>query len=341
MSEIRNYFDLHTGILEVVVDQDVSYLREATDLGSMLTAINASELSKRPIIEMRLRALPDTCDLPSIGGERRKTHTGITVASDSRRPDGPWVIIDDKVGLRLLDSGKCEILADTRSEETPSALTNALIFALSHTVTGLDGSLLHGACLLTPSRDGIVILQAPSGTGKTTTAMALALAGFAIAGDDTTCLIRETEDNGSITAWGVPRAAKVHRKTVAMLPELAELVCDTKWNGEGEQAVERYALIEAGLGAVAERPLPIKAVILLTKPESDADIEPSLKTRFDALKKLLEDNLSAGAEGFFPTHDDLFTTLSELVAKVPTLRVPVNGPPKDVASRIASTVAAL
>ncbi|MEO1703602.1 MAG: hypothetical protein AAFR71_16270 [Pseudomonadota bacterium] len=341
MSEIRKYFELHTGVLKFTVDEDVSYLSEAADLGWYLTPLDTSQPPGRPLVKLRLRALPDTCDLLKIGSERRKTHTGITVGSDSRRPDGPWVIIEDKVGLRLLDQGHCEIWADTLSEETPSAVKNAIIFALSHTMTGLGGNLLHAACLMTPDRESVIVVQAPSGTGKTTTSMALALNGFAVTGDDTTSLIRETSENGSITAWGVPRAAKVHRKTVAMLPGLAALVCDTKWNHEDEQAIERNALIEAGLGAITERALPIKAVISLAKPENDADIEPSLTMPIDALTKLLEDNLSAGAEGFFPTHDDLFTTLSELVAKVPTLRVPVNGSPKDVATRIASCVAAL
>ncbi|MEM1376440.1 MAG: hypothetical protein AAGG69_03530 [Pseudomonadota bacterium] len=341
MSESKLYFDLYTGILELTVEDAVSHLSEAAHLGWFLVQLDAANLPDRPLVKLRITPVVGELDLKKVGGQRRDTQTGVSVASDNERPDGPWIIVEDKAGLRLLENGHCEMFAETTSAEAAYAVKNAMIFAVSHAITGLGGNLLHAACLLTPDRDSIVILQAPSGTGKTTTSMALALSGFAITGDDTTGLLRADGETSPVMGWGVPRAAKVHRKTVAMLPDLAPLVTEGKWNDEDEKAIERASLIEAGLGAVTAKPLPIKAVIALAKPESDTDFQPTISAPFDALTKLLNDNLSAGAEGFFPSHDDLFTTLSELVARVPTFRVPVNGSPKEVAQRIASTVASL
>lgn len=242
------------------------------------------------------------------------------------------LVMDEAVSLRLLAGGEAVATVACGAERLRPALADAMIFALDHALSSHGQCLAHAACVATPDGRGMVMLHAASGTGKTTTAMALALAGFRLSGDDTTALIAPAGD-GPVMAWGLPRGAKLHRRSVEMLPALGDLVTDCAWDTHGEQMVARPVFRDAGL-ATADGPLPLVGVVSLT-PGGDGPASGVLHAPLEALEALMRENISAHPDGFFPGHEARFHIFSELVSRTRCLRVSVHGHPTEVAALIA------
>ncbi|TGV96509.1 serine kinase, partial [Mesorhizobium sp. M2D.F.Ca.ET.145.01.1.1] len=93
--------------------------------------------------------------------------------------------------------------------------------------------MLHTAGLTLPGRDAVVLIHAPSGTGKTTTSLALATQGFGLCSDDAMIL---DVAGATPVAWGLPRHVKIHEKTARMIPQVAPCL-GPSWDRNGEQAV--------------------------------------------------------------------------------------------------------
>jgi hypothetical protein len=95
-------------------------------------------------------------------------------------------------------------------------------------VSGSVGIIeLHASCV---ARDGLgIILAGPSRSGKSTLAMALHQAGFALLSDDRTfCSVR----NGQLSAWGLPRPLKLRREAAAWFDEFRDREPMDFQNGE-------------------------------------------------------------------------------------------------------------
>src|SRR5690606_27351699 len=114
------------------------------------------------------------------------------------------------------------------------------LYAMLH-VTGQ--MLVHAAALRLPDADAALVLFAPSGAGKTTTSLALALQGFGLLTDDATVLSGGDRSTAACV-WGLPRPPKVHRNTAELLPALGKLL-GPKWNADGEQALSPEVLRSA------------------------------------------------------------------------------------------------
>lgn len=175
-----------------------------------------------------------------------------------------------------------------------------------------DQQVVHAAGLSLPGEGGMVLVSAPSGTGKTTTALALARCGLPLAADDVVVLRRES---ASIVAWGLPRALHVHRDTAAMLPWLK---LQPEWNDEGEQMVRRRRLAPAV--ALEDRELPVTRLVLLQRGERTV-IEPLEAT--EMLAALAADNVRGSTSGLTPLQERRFTMLANLVRAVPACRVTI------------------
>lgn len=245
------------------------------------------------------------------------------------------LVMDDAVCLRLLPGGDALATVAPAADRLRPATVDAMIFGLDHALSSHGQCLAHAACLATPDGRGMVMLHAASGTGKTTTAMALALAGFRLSGDDTTALLAPGEQ-GQFMAWGLPRGSKVHRRTADMLPTLRRFVKDEGWDRDGEQMIARAVLRDAGLATPAG-PLPVIGVVSLTRAEDVAGPFAE-QGPFDALDALMRDNISPHSDGFFPGHEARFDIFSSLVTATRCLRVPVRGHPADVADTIAGAL---
>jgi hypothetical protein len=182
---------------------------------------------------------------------------------------------------------------------------------------GLAGqALVHAAALTLPGRDEALLLAAPSGAGKTTAALALALGGFGLLSDDA-AMLRPTP--AGMTVWGLPRALKVHRATLRLLPALAPLLGEA-WDAAGEQALPRERL--AGLVPLPQpQPVPLGAVVVVGPRRGAPGHEVRPLPRAEALLRLAPDNLGRGPAGLPETDRRRWAALSSAVASARCLEL--------------------
>jgi hypothetical protein len=200
----------------------------------------------------------------------------------------------------------------------------ALEFALD-----ADGqSVVHAAGLSLPGDERMLLVHAPSGTGKTTTALAAAGSGFRLCADDAVALSGTAD---GMRAWGLPRQAKVHRRSAEMLPWLAPAL-GPKWNVEEEQSLSREAL--AGLIEFDDARRPIAGLVRLARsPDGTTRAKPL--ARHEALASLAADNVRVGAGGLIPIQGRRYAALASLVGAVPCHELMI-ARPQDAADALRS-----
>lgn len=187
--------------------------------------------------------------------------------------------------------------------------------ALEAAIDASGQVVLHAAGLTLPDDGRAILIHAPSGTGKTTVALALARSGLGLWSDDAMVL---TQGPAGMAAWGLPRDLNVHRQTLAMLPWLAPTI-DGRWSAEGECLVKRRAL--EGLAALAEgRPAAVAASFHLRR-SSDGETRVRAMPRADALIALATDNVRVSSKALLPIEQKRYTTLARLVAGVPVFEI--------------------
>lgn len=192
--------------------------------------------------------------------------------------------------------------------------------------------LLHAAGLTLPGSESQVLVFAQSGTGKTTTSLALADSGFGLCTDDSMVIRLE---GASATGWGLPRDLKVHRNTAEMMPWLKAYLTG-KWNDEGEQAVTRAALSDRIRVETAAR-RPVAGVFFLQRGNAvESAVSPLSQT--DTLVSLAADNVRTGRTGLLASHRRRFAGLAGLASSVPTFTVTVGSNPQSTAAAILDAV---
>ena len=208
-----------------------------------------------------------------------------------------------------------------------------LLMMVQDAALDADGQhMLHTAGLTLPGNDGLVLIHAPSGTGKSTTSLALASRGFGLCSDDVMILNATAQ---GITAWGMPRRVKVHRNTAAMLPFVAPCLGE-KWDAEGEQSVSLDRLGEI-IRVEDVRARPVAALLHLVR---SADTETRLlpMARTDAMVALATDNVRTGMTGLLSLQKRRMATIAALVKAVPTFALEVGSSPADAAALIQATL---
>ncbi len=179
--------------------------------------------------------------------------------------------------------------------------------------------LLHGACLVRAETDEAIALFAPSGTGKTTTALALARNGLGLAGDD--ALVLDNAKNASYV-WSIPRAIKVSRRTADMLPWLAPVL--GPYN-QDEQALRLGDLKQVVKSASAAR-RRCAAVVVLTKPNGVGH-RAEMIAKADALTHIVADNIRRAPTGVDVKGQATFAAIARLVTRTPTITLSVGPNP--------------
>lgn len=217
-------------------------------------------------------------------------------------------------GFVSIDHEAAESKAVMKSGSEEAFSFTPLMNVLGASLKAAEKNLLHAACLIVPDGPGAIAICAPSGYGKTTTALALARGGFGLATDDASVI--ETR-NGRTHIWGLPRRLKVHRRTAAMLPWIGDL--PDAWNEEDEQPVGVDALRK--VIAIAEpEPAPLAAVILLGT-RSDGDHRVTRVSKTDALIRLAQDNISNSVTGVKSWNRKYFETVASMLRGVPVLEL--------------------
>lgn len=200
--------------------------------------------------------------------------------------------------------------------------------ALDATLDTAGQTLLHMAGLVIPEGDDVVLIHAPSGTGKTTTSLALASRGFGLCSDD--AMIVDVKGEAPV-AWSFPRFAKASRRTVEMVPALRSLVGGFKSDDE-EQVVSLKKLSE--MVAVSDhRARAIAAIIHLSRA-SDGISKLYDSPKVDAIVALAADNVRTGKTGLLSLQQKRFSAITKLVGSVPTFNLDIGADPLSAASLI-------
>ena len=197
------------------------------------------------------------------------------------------------------------------------------ICAIEKALSASGQYLFHGAALALPGAlSRAVLIFAPSGVGKTTTALALALGGFQLITDDAIVLQPSGYCGRNCAhAWGLPRPLKVHRRTSELLPAIAPLLQANLWDSAGEQP-----LLTAALGEIAPvampTPIPVAAVAVLGERSGNGHrIAPLSKAH--ALGQIAQDNTGRTQRGVLSAQVERFAALGALLASTPTLELRV------------------
>jgi len=180
--------------------------------------------------------------------------------------------------------------------------------------------LLHGALLVDPATERSIAVFAPSGTGKTTTALALARAGFCLAGDD--ALVLDTGEDG-FGLWAIPRKIKVHRKTAALLPWLVPILTD-EWTSD-EQAFELGALSSL-VRIAAPRRRQVELVIALMPPNEKGHAVTAI-AKPEALAAIACDNLRIAPDGVDADNAATLAAVARFIATTPVVALSVGPDP--------------
>ena len=234
---------------------------------------------------------------------------------DTRR----WFVIPERISLEFSTSERVAQMTVAPGHERLAGATaaiNALYAALF--VTGQ--TLVHAAALRLPRQNSAFVLFAPSGAGKTTTSLALALQGFGLLTDDATVLTGTGTSASDTLVWGLPRPPKVHRKTAAMLPEIGRLL-GSKWNEEDEQSLAPAALRSVG-EVEPGRSYPLRALVLLGQRVTGPHVLKPMR-KADLFVHFATDNVARAPQGVLS--DDLarFNRFVALVAKTPAYELNV------------------
>jgi len=202
---------------------------------------------------------------------------------------------------------------DLLPETEPNSVHYFLTTILCDGLTDAGHCVVHAACLEKTIRGGtgVLLVVAPSGTGKSTTALALTGAGWRLMGDDITVLTRTP---AGVRAWGFPRFCNVRRPTLGLLPWLAELpLVPTSVAGTFALPLEHLGdRVSTGVPAPAEP----AAIVCLERPNGEGHRLLPLD-RAAALMHVAEENVQP-IEG---AGDDVarrsFGMLAELVRTTP------------------------
>jgi hypothetical protein len=227
-----------------------------------------------------------------------------------------WLIVDGAGSVEVDSGARTASVRLLPGGDRRVAATIAL-YAIDAALFATGQQLLHGAGLLLPSGAGAVLLFAPSGTGKTTTSLALALDGFGMLTDDALVLGRDQAPQG---VWGLPRPMKVHWRTVELMPVLKSVV-GTVWNDEGEQVLTRDAFSK--LGRIASRvTAPIAAIFLLGN-RSDGEHRIENASKADIMVALASDNVGTSRLGVLPRQVRKMEAVANVLNQVPAARLHV------------------
>lgn len=223
-------------------------------------------------------------------------------------PGGRQFLVDGRLGIRIDYARR---LAVCRLGGAAPLLAGTAGIALCDAILEQAGQhLQHAALLALPPAlgGGGLLLLGESGAGKSSTALALARGGWALAGDDAAVLRQDAA--GPVTAWGFPRALKAHPVTAGLLPWLQALV---PARGEAEVEIEPADLAPLVACAPPGERLPLRAVAFLG-PRGEQHRAESL-TASETVLRLAAAQLHAPDRRLSPAVREQFALLAGLAAQ--------------------------
>lgn len=217
------------------------------------------------------------------------------------------------VGTLDVDIASRIVLLDLLPQAEAHAAHYFLTSILCEGLIAAGHCVVHAACLEreTPTGNRSVLIVAPSGTGKSTTALAMTDDGWRLMGDDLTVV---TPTPRGVLAWGFPRFCNIRRPTRALLPWLEELPLMPT------TVPETFALSLEDLGSRARQDAPVPAapaaIICLERPNPLGHrIQPL--DRAAALMHIAEENVQPIEDAGEEFAGRAFAAFGELVRVAP------------------------
>ena len=319
---VRRCYDLHGFNLSVVGDsQQIDFL------DPILGNLAAPDRTKCNWTVTLVQA----CEVVASQARSRKLW-------ESALPEGPEATVFEVDRIRtLFVADHFEMSVDLKSRSSTVRFTSqgatyirgtGAFWLLGEIMAATGRFLLHGACLIEIRSNQAIALFAPSGTGKTTTALALARRGMALAGDD--ALVLETSDDTTYL-WGIPRGLKIHQQTAALMPWLSPVL--GAWETD-EQLVRLDALRDLVTIASTSRRRCGAVIILMAPNLTRHEIKPMSKT--EAITHILSDNLRRAAGGVDANGQAAFAAIARLLAATQTISLSLGPDPCSLDSSLVT-----
>lgn len=287
---MASWYDLNGALLRI--DAEDEELEKP--LLIYLEELRTSPRSESPAFTFTIcrgepRAEPPTARLLCEGPLPEAPISRLSVEGDTR-----WFIIPDQISLEYSIADRLARIHAAPGHEPLVGGTTA-IHAIYAALLATGQTLVHAAALRLPRQDNAIVLFAPSGAGKTTTSLALALQGFGLMSDDATVLAGNRVASAETPrVWGLPRPPKVHIRTAEMLPEVGRLV-GPNWNSDGEQGLANSAL-RSIVEFIPGRVFPLAALVLLGRRVTGAHLLRPV-SKADVLVHFASDNVSRLPDG--------------------------------------------
>ena len=310
-------------------------IRHAYDLHGLTVAVAAAFL-QRLLAPLGCEP-PATCDwtVTVTTAETIATPKGESGNTEVRLTDGLNAVAvrdDDRYGLAVPGRYAMTCRRSTRTVEIrvvsgkeQDLSGSAAMWMLHWVLTASKRHMVHGAMLVDAKTERSIVLFAPSGTGKTTTALALARAGLLLAGDD--ALVLDADRNGR-GLWAVPRRIKVSRKTAELLPWLGSALTDN-WVDD-EQSLGLDTLPPLVSPAPPSRRWAAGLVVVLLQPNGTGHAATPI-TKPEALATICHDNVRATSGGVDADNAATLAALAGLIATTQVIALSV-GPEPDTLS---------
>ena len=234
-----------------------------------------------------------------------------------------------------LDGSRCNIYALHDTDDLHIGL--AQIFALDLNLAQQGHAILHSACLDVPGGNARIVIFAPSGVGKTTTALSLMGAGFKLCSDDATIL--KSDKNQTPTAWGLPRALNVHKKTFDLVDWIRPMKAQFDWTAKDENSLT-HSMLADRISTSKLVPKPVLGFFAIRRGEP---AEPSHQqlAKSETLMAMIKDNIARGAQDLFPSHNKKLDVYANAISHTPCFEVVLCEDPGKNAASFAQLVGML
>lgn len=231
-------------------------------------------------------------------------------------PGRRWLTVDGRLSAAVDEAARRARIVVT-ADGTRWIGASAGIMCLDAALRSTGQALVHAAAFLPSRHAEASLLCGPSGRGKTTTTLALALHGFSVLTDDASVL---AFNGGKPHVWGLPRPMKLHRHSLELLPALRPAL-GADWNVDDEQAVDPDRLRHV-IDLRAPEPMPVANIIWVGERVAGAHLLRPI-ARGDMMALLARDNARLGPLGVAEDSLHRFTALARTVAacRVYELRV--------------------
>lgn len=171
-----------------------------------------------------------------------------------RRPGGFVVFVDQRAAA-FVDEGTQTVDAVVADDDARDVLEAVVLVAARAIVERLRGRFHVHAGLVVDDRGRGTLIGGVGGAGKTTTTLALAQAGLALAGDDVGFLSSPAAD-GCVTVQALPRPLHLGDATLAMFPALLAHVRPDVRTLAGKRVVD--------VGLALRDPVPVARLLFPT-----------------------------------------------------------------------------